>query len=77
MNVAAIKEMSVAQVAAQAKNRKGGVGVGAQYIRDEIARGRLKARLETKPIAGKPYYMITEDDFIAWEEKRGRSTQGE
>jgi hypothetical protein len=70
MNVAATKEMSVSQVAALAKNRKGGIGVGAQYIRDEIARGRLKARLEDKPLAGKPYWVITEEDFLAWEQAR-------
>lgn len=74
MNVAAEKELSVAQAAARASNRKGGVGVGAQYIRDEIARGNLKARLVIPP-AGRTYYMIDEQDFIAWEEKRGRSTQ--
>lgn len=73
MNVAAIKELSVTQAAALASNRKGGVGVGVQYIRDEIKRGSLKARLVVPP-AGRTYYMIDEQDFIAWEEKRGRST---
>jgi hypothetical protein len=72
MNVAAEKELSVAQVAALASNRKGGVGVGSQYIRDEIKAGKLKAHLVIPP-AGRTYYMIKESDFLAWEEKRGRS----
>lgn len=75
MNVAATKELSVSQAAALASNRKGGFGVGSQYIRDEIKRGNLKARLVIPP-AGRSYYLITEEDFLAWEERR-RGAQGE
>ena len=76
MNVAATREFSVSQIAEIALNREGGQGVTTQYIRKEIKAGRLKAHLVTPP-AGRTYYMIQEEDFIAWEEKRGRSTQGE
>jgi DNA-binding transcriptional regulator YiaG len=74
MNVAAEKELSVSQAAAIASNRKGGVGVGSQYIRDEIKAGRLKAHLVI-PQAGRTYYMIKEQDFQDWEAKRGRPPQ--
>jgi excisionase family DNA binding protein len=59
--------MSVAQVAKRASNRKGTTGVSTRYIREEIERGNLIAtRVGT-------YFVITEEDFLAWEEKRGRS----
>ena len=84
MNVAAVKELSVSEVAELASNRKGGKGVATQYIREQIkiykdthGEKGLKARLVENPPAGRSYYMITEEDFIAWEAKRGRSTQGE
>jgi hypothetical protein len=80
MNVAATKEYSVSEVAQLATNRKGGKGVAPQYIREQIKlyndtkgeRG-LHARLIENPPAGRSYYLITEEDFLAWEEKRGRS----
>lgn len=50
-------------------------GVTGRFIRAEIERGNLKAEL--KPVSiGLPYYEITEQDFLAWEERR-RGTQGE
>lgn len=76
MNVAATKEYSVSQIAALASNRKGGIGVGQQYIRDEIklykdtnGQKGLKARL-VEPFVGRSYYLIDEEDFIAWEDNR-------
>lgn len=76
MNVAASKELSVSQIAAVARNFKnGGIGVTPQYIRKQIEEGKLKARL-VEPPAGRTYYMIDEQDFLAWEENR-RGTQGE
>lgn len=50
-------------------NRKGGTGVLPRYVLAEIKRGNLKAEMVT-PIAGKPYYIIREEDFLAWEERR-------
>lgn len=77
MNVAAEKELSVSQVAARASNRKGGVGVGSQYIRDQIklyddthGQKGLRARLVDDPPAGRTYYLISEEDFLAWEDNR-------
>jgi hypothetical protein len=64
--------IGVKEAAKRASNRKGGFGVSVQYIKKEILLGRLIAKKET-PIAGKPFYVITEEDFLAWEEKRGRS----
>jgi hypothetical protein len=66
------KILYVKDAAARASNRKGGFGVTGKYIRDEINRGNLKATYRTPPI-GLPYWEITEEDFLAWEEKRGRS----
>ena len=74
MNVETL--LGVKDVAARAKRRDGGIGLSKRYIQEEIGRGNLKAELVTPPV-GRTYYMITEEDFIAWEEKRGRSTQGE
>lgn len=81
MDVTAEKELSVAQVAARTSNRKGGVGVGMQYIRDEIklykdtnGQKGLKARL-VEPLAGRTFYVIEEQDFLDWEAKRGRPPQ--
>jgi hypothetical protein len=79
MNVAAIKELSVSEAAALAKNSRGTRGVLPRYIQSEIKRFHdtngekgLRARLVTPP-AGRTYYLIDEQDFLAWEEKRGRS----
>ena len=72
--------MGVREVAKRASNRKGGQGVSLQYVQKEILRyeesgGKkgLKAEKIPAPI-GKPYYVITEQDFLAWEERR-RGTQ--
>jgi hypothetical protein len=73
MDMASTAILSVRQAAKRAKNRKGGIGVSAQYIRAEIARGDLKAELIT-PIAGPVYHIITEEDFAAWEAKRGKKS---
>jgi hypothetical protein len=72
MDVATL--MSVKDVAARAKRRDGGIGLGKRYIQEEIGRGNLKATLVT-PLAGKPYFVITEEDFLEWESKRGRPPQ--
>jgi hypothetical protein len=65
-------QLGILQASALARNKKGGFGVNKRYIQAEIARCNLKAELVT-PDIGKPYYLITEEDFLAWEEKRGRS----
>jgi hypothetical protein len=70
MSVATV--IGVKEAAKRASNRKGGIGVSIQYIQKEILLKRLKADLITPPI-GRPYYIIEESDFLAWEEKRGRS----
>jgi hypothetical protein len=79
MNVATAI-MYVKDVAKRAYNhRKGDYGVSIQYVLAEIKRYQesegvkgLKADLKPVPV-GNPYYIITEEDFLAWEEKRGRS----
>jgi hypothetical protein len=72
MNVAAAI-MKVKDVAKRAWNsRKGDYGVSIQYVLKEIQRENLKAEPRTSDL-GTPYYVITEEDFLAWEEKRGRS----
>lgn len=68
MSVATV--MGVKQAAKRATNhRRGGTGVLPRYVQAEITRGKLKARLVT-PDVGTPYYIITEEDFIAWEDNR-------
>jgi hypothetical protein len=67
MNVATA--IGAKEAAKRASNRKGGFGVSVRYIRQEIERGNLKAELIT-PIVGKPYYIIQEQDFEAWEDRR-------
>lgn len=75
MNVAATT-LKVKDVAKRAWNsRKGGYGVSVQYVLKEIQRGNLKAEGPLLSEVGTPFYVIQEEDFIAWEEKRGRSTE--
>jgi hypothetical protein len=73
MNVAAAI-MKVKDVAKRAWNsRKGDYGVSIQYVLKEIKRGNLKAEGPLTSEVGTQYYTIEESDFLAWEEKRGRS----
>jgi hypothetical protein len=72
MSVATV--MGVKQAAQRATNRKGGIGVSPQYIKQEIKSGNLKADL-VPAVVGKPYYIIQEQDFLDWEAKRGRPPQ--
>lgn len=76
MNVAT-SIMYVKDVAKRAYNhRKGKQGVSIQYVLAEIKRyeesgGKrgLKADMPPVPV-GTPYYVITEEDFNAWEDRR-------
>lgn len=75
MNVAAAT-MKVKDVANRAFNhRKGEYGVSVQYVLAEIKRGNLKADGPLKSEVGTLYYIITEEDFLDWEAKRGRPPQ--
>lgn len=74
MNVAT-RYLYVKDVAARGKKLDGTVGLSKRYVQEEIVRGNLKAELIT-PDVGRPYFRITEEDFLAWEERR-RGTQGE
>lgn len=74
MSVATV--IGVKEAAKRARNRKGGFGVSRQYVQIEIQRYDesngaigLKATKVNPPV-GKPYYVITEEDFLAWEERR-------
>jgi hypothetical protein len=78
-NMSVATAIGVKEAAKRARNRKGGLGVSRQYVQIEILRyidsngeTGLKATKIDPPV-GKPYYIITEEDFLAWEEKRGRS----
>jgi hypothetical protein len=74
MNVAT-EIMKVKDVARRAWNsRKGDFGVSIQYVLKEIKRGKLKADGPLKSEVGTTYYLIDEQDFLAWEERR-RGTQ--
>jgi hypothetical protein len=71
-NMSVATAIGAKEAAKRASNRKGGFGVSVRYIRQEIERGNLKAELVT-PIVGKPYYIIEEKDFEAWEDRRRRT----
>lgn len=73
-NMSVATGIGVKEAAKRASNRKGGYGVSVQFIKKEIKLGRLIAKKET-PIAGKPFYVIQEQDFLDWEAKRGRPPQ--
>jgi hypothetical protein len=64
----------VKEAAERARNRKGSTGVTVHYIRAEIKRGNLKAELIENPVVGKPYFLINEEDFAAWEAKREKKS---
>lgn len=69
MNVATAT-LKVRDVAKRAWNsRKGEYGVSVQYVLAEIKRGNLKADQKDSEV-GTPYWVITEEDFNAWEERR-------
>lgn len=74
MNVATL--LGVKDVASRAKRRDGGIGLSKRYIQEEIARGNLKAELVT-PLVGKPYFVISEEDFQEWEDRRAKTPPGE
>lgn len=70
MNVAAAI-MKVKDVAKRAFNyRQGKQGVSIQYVLAEIKRKNLKADGPLTSEVGTPYYIIQEEDFLAWEDNR-------
>jgi hypothetical protein len=82
MNMSVATKLGVKTAAERASNRKGGKGVLRRYIQAEIKRWYesggergLKAEwVDPDPVlGGKGYWTIEESDFLAWEEKRGRS----